>query len=68
VEFLPIQEFNEMEYFQENMKRKHLRNFWGYSTLAFFAPNGRYAGRGLRPAGQGIQEAGAWPCTARAWR
>ncbi len=43
VEFLPIQEFNEMEYFQENMKRKDLRNFWGYSTLAFFAPNGRYA-------------------------
>ena len=44
VEFLPIQEFNEMEYFLENMKRKALRNFWGYSTLAFFAPNGRYAG------------------------
>ncbi|HBA83614.1 MAG TPA: glycogen debranching enzyme GlgX [Verrucomicrobia bacterium] len=43
VEFLPIQEFNEMEYFMENMKRKHLRNYWGYSTLAFFAPNGRYA-------------------------
>ena len=44
VELLPLQEFNEMEYFQENGKRKELRNFWGYSTLAFFAPNGRYAG------------------------
>ncbi len=46
VEFLPIQEFNEMEYFMENMKRKHLRNYWGYSTLAFFAPNSRYAAGG----------------------
>ncbi len=54
VEFLPIQEFNEMEYVQENMKRKHLRNFWGYSTLAFFAPNGRYASAGTH--GQQVQE------------
>ena len=54
VEFLPIQEFNEMEYFQENMKRKHLRNFWGYSTLAFFAPNSRYAGAGVY--GQQVKE------------
>jgi glycogen operon protein len=43
VEFLPLQEFNEMEFFLENMGRRHLRNLWGYSTLAFFAPNGRYA-------------------------
>ncbi len=43
VELLPIQEFNEMEYFLENGARRHLRNFWGYSTLAFFAPNGRYS-------------------------
>jgi isoamylase len=54
VEFLPLQEFNEMEYFQENMKRKHLRNFWGYSTLAFFAPNGRYASATVY--GQQVQE------------
>lgn len=54
VEFLPIQEFNEMEYFQENMRRKHLRNFWGYSTLAFFAPNGRYAAGGVY--GQQLKE------------
>ncbi|MFH0880602.1 MAG: glycogen debranching enzyme, partial [Lentisphaerota bacterium] len=46
VELLPMQEFNEMEYFIENMKRKSLRNFWGYSTLAFFAPNARYAAGG----------------------
>lgn len=54
VEFLPMQEFNEMEYFQENMKRKDLRNFWGYSTLAFFAPNGRYASAGVY--GQQVKE------------
>ncbi|HMP73449.1 MAG TPA: glycogen debranching protein GlgX [Kiritimatiellia bacterium] len=47
VEFLPIQEFNEMEYFLDNGSRKHLHNYWGYSTLAFFAPNGRYANRGV---------------------
>ena len=47
VELLPIQEFNEMEYFLENINRRHLRNFWGYSTLAFLAPNGRYAHAGV---------------------
>ncbi len=54
VEFLPIQEFNEMEYVQENMRRRELRNYWGYSTLAFFAPNGRYASGGVY--GQQVKE------------
>jgi isoamylase len=54
VEFLPLQEFNEMEYFMENMKRKNLRNYWGYSTMAFFAPNGRYAVSGTY--GKQVQE------------
>jgi isoamylase len=43
LELLPIQEFNEMELYWENGPRRNLRNFWGYSTLAFFAPNGRFA-------------------------
>ena len=43
LELLPAQEFNEMELYWENGPRRDLRNFWGYSTLAFFAPNGRYA-------------------------
>ena len=43
LELLPSQEFNEMELLWENGNRKNLRNFWGYSTLAFFAPNGRFA-------------------------
>jgi glycogen operon protein len=54
VEFLPIQEFNEMEYYMENTARKKLRNFWGYSTLSFFAPNGRYAHAGVH--GQQVKE------------
>lgn len=47
VELLPVQEFNEMEFFIENFNRKHLLNFWGYSPVAFFAPNGRYAASGV---------------------
>ena len=43
VEFLPLFEFNEMEYYRAGDRRKDLRNYWGYSTVAFFAPNARYA-------------------------
>lgn len=43
VEFLPLFEFNELEYFLDGGSRKNLLNFWGYSTLAFFAPMSRYA-------------------------
>ena len=43
LELLPTQEFNEMEFLWEDGARRNLRNFWGYSTLAFFAPNGRFA-------------------------
>lgn len=43
VELLPIFEFNEIEYFLEGAARKNLLNFWGYSTLAFFAPMSRFA-------------------------
>jgi glycogen operon protein len=43
IELLPVFEFDEMEYFQQNGPRKDLVNFWGYSTLAFFAPMARFA-------------------------
>ncbi|MFA5688406.1 MAG: glycogen debranching protein GlgX [Kiritimatiellales bacterium] len=43
VEFLPVFEFNELEYMFEKGPRAPLLNFWGYSTLGFFAPNSRYA-------------------------
>jgi len=44
VEFLPVQEFNEMELPRSNPRTgEPLRNYWGYSTVAFFAPKGSYA-------------------------
>ncbi len=43
VEFLPLFEFNELEFFIEGAARRNLLNLWGYSTLAFFAPMSRYA-------------------------
>ncbi len=43
VEFLPLFEFNELEFFLSGGSREHLLNFWGYSTLSFFAPMSRYA-------------------------
>ncbi len=54
VEFLPMQEFDEMEYYHETSKRKSLRNFWGYSTVNFFSPMARYAHDGVH--GQQIRE------------
>ncbi|MCL2528262.1 MAG: glycogen debranching protein GlgX [Defluviitaleaceae bacterium] len=44
LEFLPIQEFNENEYPRTNPRTgKPLVNYWGYSTVAFFAPKESYA-------------------------
>jgi glycogen operon protein len=44
LEFLPIQEFNEKEIPRINPRTgKPLVNYWGYSTVAFFAPKGSYA-------------------------
>ncbi|GHV87901.1 glycogen operon protein GlgX homolog [Spirochaetia bacterium] len=52
LEFLPIQEFNERELIQTNPRTgKHLVNYWGYSTVAFFAPKGSYAAD-TNPGGQ----------------
>ena len=44
LEFLPIQEFCENEYPRINPRTgKLLSNYWGYSTIAFFAPKESYA-------------------------
>jgi glycogen operon protein len=44
LEFLPIQEFNEREIPRTNPRTgKPLVNYWGYSTVAFFAPKGSYS-------------------------
>jgi isoamylase len=44
LEFLPIQEFNEMELPRLSSKTKRpLYNYWGYSTVNFFSLMNRYA-------------------------
>ena len=51
---------------------KGLTNYWGYSTLNFFAPDVRYSAAGAQgnPAGavRRVQEHGARRCTPRASR
>ncbi len=44
VELMPVQEFNENEISHVNPQTgERLRNFWGYSPVAFFAPKSSYA-------------------------
>ena len=44
IEFLPVQEFNENEIIRKSPRTgKKLTNYWGYSTVSFFAPKGSYA-------------------------
>ncbi len=55
VELLPVQEFDELE----NPRRspvtgERLGNYWGYSTVSFFAPESRYCSSG--PNGQQVRE------------
>ena len=42
IELMPVHEFNEMEYYDHDAAVKRL-NFWGYSTVNFFAPNARFS-------------------------
>jgi len=55
LELLPVQEFDH----NENPRRdprtgKRLHQYWGYNTLAFFAPKGQYASSGC--SGQQVNE------------
>jgi len=55
VELLPVQEFHEWDIYRSNARtHEPLRNYWGYSTVAFFAPNSRYSSSG--GAGQQVVE------------
>ncbi len=58
VELMPVHAFPDDRFLTE----KKLRNYWGYSTLAFFAPEPRYAGpggtEGLRTAVAALHSAG----------
>ncbi len=50
IELLPIQQFVNDRHLQE----KGLSNYWGYNTIGFFAPDVRYAGKGVQ--GQQVTE------------
>jgi len=55
VELLPIQEFDELEIMRKDpTSGKQLMNYWGYSTLSFFAPKGRYSNSGTM--GEQVEE------------
>ena len=44
IEFLPVQEFNQHEYGRKNPETgEQLVNYWGYNTIAFFAPKASYS-------------------------
>jgi len=46
IELLPVQEFFEKELIRRNpLNGERLRNYWGYSTVAFFAPKESYSTR-----------------------
>lgn len=45
IELLPMFEFNELEYYSliPGSNNAYRYNFWGYSTVSFFAPMARYS-------------------------
>ena len=49
LELLPVHEFDEYELDRRNPQTgEELRNYWGYSTVSFFAPKASYAVDGSR--------------------
>ena len=55
LELLPVQEFDELENARVNPRTgERLWNYWGYNTISFFAPKGRYSSAGA--LGQQVSE------------
>ncbi|MEZ0090601.1 glycogen debranching protein GlgX [Streptacidiphilus sp. EB129] len=50
VELLPVHQFAD----EEHLQRQGLRNYWGYNSIAYFAPHAGYAASGTR--GQQVTE------------
>jgi glycogen operon protein len=50
VELLPVHQFAD----EEHLQRRGLRNFWGYNSIAYFAPHAGYSASGTR--GQQVTE------------
>ena len=70
LELLPVQEFDELENRAQGSRYGEAApNYWGYNTIAFFAPKGRYSSFGLGRAGRSPSSS-KWcaPCTRRASR
>ena len=43
VQLMPVLEFDEMDQTHKNPQGEQLKNYWGYSSLSFFAPKASYA-------------------------
>ncbi len=55
IELLPVQEFDELDNPNVNPRTgARLQNYWGYDTISFFAPKGRYSSAGA--LGQQVTE------------
>ncbi|MFH1760559.1 MAG: alpha-amylase family glycosyl hydrolase, partial [bacterium] len=55
VELMPIHEFDENEILRyDPVTKNKLKNYWGYSTINFFAPRGKYSASGT--LGQQVKE------------
>ncbi|PKL08427.1 MAG: glycogen debranching enzyme GlgX, partial [Spirochaetae bacterium HGW-Spirochaetae-7] len=55
LELLPVQEFDDLENPRRDPRTgKKLKQYWGYNTLAFFAPKSRYSSSGR--SGQQVAE------------
>jgi glycogen operon protein len=53
VQLMPVLEFDELDCGRRNPRTgEQLRNYWGYSTLSYFAPKASFAAR----AGQQVRE------------
>ncbi len=50
IELMPVHQFVH----DSHLAQRHLRNYWGYNTIGFFAPHNAYASGGQR--GQQVQE------------
>ncbi len=50
VELMPVQEFNETSVTRRNPRTNQpLKNYWGYDSVAFFAPKASYSSSGGSP-------------------
>ncbi len=56
LELLPVQEFGEYEYQNRSnpLSGEALKNYWGYSSIAFFAPKASYSSS--RGRGEAVRE------------